>query len=217
MEHRLKFYTKGEELANVITHGVGTFLALVGLVLLILFSKNYGDPWYIASFTVYGISLVVLYTESTLYHGIKNIKIKSLFRIFDHSSIFLLIAGTYTPFTLTVLRGKVGWTIFITVWTLAVAGIIMKFFFVGRFKVLSTLMYIAMGWMIVFAIKPLMAVLPQYGLMLLFIGGILYTVGAVLYLFDKIPYNHAVWHIFVLAGSACHFFCILFYLFPKGV
>lgn len=217
MENRLKFYTRGEEIANVVTHGIGTLLAIAGLVLLILFSSSYGDDWYTVSYTVYGITLVVLYLESTLYHGITNKKIKALFRIFDHSSIFLLIAGTYTPFTLTVLRGKIGWTIFIIVWTLAITGIVLKFFFVGKFKVLSTIMYVVMGWMIIFAIKPLMAVVPHYGLVLLFAGGIFYTVGAVLYLLDKIPYNHAVWHMFVLGGSTCHFFCILFYLFPKVV
>lgn len=217
MEQKLKFYTKGEEIANAVTHGIGTLLAVAALVLLILYSKNYGDIWYIVSFTVYGISLVLLYLESTLYHSITNIKIKSLFRIFDHSSIFLLIAGTYTPFTLTVLRGKIGWTIFTIVWTLAAAGIVMKFFFVGRFKILSTIIYIVMGWIIIFAIKPLIAALPFYGVVLLFAGGILYTLGAVLYLVDKIPYNHAVWHLFVLAGSACHFFCILFFLFPSAV
>ncbi|MGE5627615.1 MAG: PAQR family membrane homeostasis protein TrhA [Solirubrobacterales bacterium] len=217
MENGLKFYTRGEEIANVVTHGIGTLFAIAGLVLLILFSSSYGDDWYTVSYTVYGITLVVLYLESTLYHGITNKKIKALFRIFDHSSIYLLIAGTYTPFTLTVLRGKIGWTIFITVWTLAIAGIVLKFFFVGKFKVLSTIMYVVMGWMIIFAIKPLMAVVPHYGLVLLFAGGIFYTVGAVLYLLDKIPYNHAVWHMFVLGGSTCHFFCILFYLFPKVV
>lgn len=215
LENKLKFYSKGEEIANAVTHGIGAALSVVGLVLLILFSKNYGDLWYIVSFTVYGISLVILYTESTLYHSITNKRMKYIFRIFDHCSIFLLIAGTYTPFTLTVLRGKIGWAIFISVWTLAIAGIIMKFFYVGKFKVLSTLIYIVMGWSIIFAIKPLMAALPQVGLVLLFTGGILYTLGAVLYLIDKVPYNHAVWHLFVLAGSACHFFCILFYLFPK--
>ena len=214
MEHNLKFYTKGEEIANAVTHGIGTLLAVAALILLVFYSKSYGDSWYVVSYTIYGISLVLLYLESTLYHSITNKKVKALFRIFDHSSIFLLIAGTYTPFTLTVLRGKIGWTIFITVWVMAVAGIIMKFFFVGRFKVLSTILYIIMGWMIIFAIKPLVAALPYYGVLLLFIGGILYTVGAGLYLIDKIPYNHAVWHLFVMGGSACHFFCILFYLFP---
>ena len=215
MENKLKFYTKGEEIANAVTHGIGALLSIAALVFLVLFSRNYGDSWYVVSYTIYGISLVILYLESTLYHSITNLKIKSLFRIFDHSSIFLLIAGTYTPFTLTVLRGKVGWSIFIIVWTLAVAGIVMKFFFVGRFNVLSTIFYIVMGWMIIFAIKPLMLALPYYGLVLLFAGGILYTLGAVLYLFDKIPYNHAVWHLFVIAGSTCHFFCILLYLFPQ--
>ncbi|WP_446897522.1 PAQR family membrane homeostasis protein TrhA [Clostridium sp. LBM24168] len=215
MEGDLKFYTRGEEIANAITHGIGTGLSVAALVLLIVFAENKGDKWYVLSYTIYGISLLILYLESTLYHSITNMKVKKLFRIFDHASIYLLIAGTYTPFTLTVLRPTVGWIIFGIVWTLAIAGIVMKVFWIGRFNVLSTLIYIGMGWIIIFVMKRLMMLLPTAGIVLLFAGGIIYTAGAVLYLIDRIPYNHAIWHLFVMGGSICHFLCILLYLFPN--
>lgn len=215
MEGNLKFYTKGEEIANAVTHGIGAGLSVAALVLLIVFAENRGDKWYVLSYTIYGVSLLLLYLGSTLYHSIANVKAKKLFRIFDHASIYILIAGTYTPFTLTVLRPTVGWIIFSIVWILAVAGIIMKVLFIGKFNVLSTIIYIGMGWIIIFAMKYLMALLPVNGIILLFAGGIIYTAGAVLYLFDKVPYNHAVWHVFVMGGSLCHFFCILLYLLPN--
>lgn len=214
LEGDLKFYTRGEEVANAVTHGIGAGLSVAALVLLIVFAENKGDKWYVLSYTIYGISLLLLYLESTLYHSITNMKVKKLFRIFDHASIYLLIAGTYTPFTLTVLRPTVGWIIFGIVWTLAIAGIIMKVFWIGRFNVISTLIYIGMGWIIIFAMKRLMMLLPTAGIVLLFAGGIIYTAGAVLYLIDRIPYNHAIWHLFVMGGSICHFLCILLYLFP---
>lgn len=216
MEGNLKFYTRKEEIANVITHGIGAILSIAALVLLIVFAEEKGDKWYVISYTIYGISLFMLYLESTLYHSITNMRVKKLFRIFDHSSIYLLIAGTYTPFTLTVLRPTIGWLIFGIIWGLALVGIIMKVFWIGKFNVLSTMIYIGMGWIIVFAMKTLVQLLPTSGIVLLFAGGIIYTLGAVLYLFDKIPYNHAIWHLFVIGGSACHFLCILLYLFPRG-
>lgn len=214
LEGDLKFYTRGEEVANAVTHGIGAGLSVAALVLLVVFAENKGDKWYVLSYTIYGVSLLLLYLESTLYHSITNMKVKKLFRIFDHASIYLLIAGTYTPFTLTVLRPTVGWIIFGIVWTLAIAGIIMKVFWIGRFNVISTLIYIGMGWIIIFAMKRLMMLLPTAGIVLLFAGGIIYTAGAVLYLIDRIPYNHAIWHLFVMGGSICHFLCILLYLFP---
>lgn len=215
MEGNLKFYTRNEEIANAITHGIGAGLSVVALVLLIVFSENRGDKWYVISYTIYGISLLMLYLESTLYHSITNMKVKKLFRIFDHASIYLLIAGTYTPFTLTVLRPTIGWTIFTIIWILAAVGIVMKVFWIGKFNILSTIIYIAMGWLIIFAMKRLMMLVPTAGIVLLFAGGIIYTAGAVLYLMDKIPYNHAIWHLFVMGGSICHFFCILLYLLPS--
>lgn len=206
------YYTKGEEIANAITHGVGALLAIAALVLLVVFSSKYGNVWYIVSYSIYGTMLVILYIASTLYHSLPGRNIKHLFQIFDHSSIYLLIAGTYTPYILTKLRNPLGWTIFGIVWGLAVIGIIMKTFWVTKYVGLSTIIYVIMGWLIIIDFKPLMHAMPHAGLILLIVGGILYTVGAVLFMFDNIPYNHAIWHIFVLAGSTCHFFSIIKYL-----
>lgn len=208
------YYTKGEEIANAVTHGIGALLAIAALILLIVFSSLYGDSWYIVSYTIFGVSLVILYSASTLYHSLPGRKVKDIFQIFDHSSIYILIAGTYTPFTLTVLRGPKGWIIFGLIWGLAVIGIVMKAFWVKKYVGFSTAVYIFMGWLIVFDLKPILIAMPHTGIVLLVLGGILYTLGAVLFMFDNIPYNHAVWHIFVLAGSTCHFFSML-YLLPR--
>ncbi|WP_186428957.1 hemolysin III family protein [Clostridium sp. BSD9I1] len=212
MEDQDNFYTFGEELANAITHGLGVLLSVAALVLLIVFAALYKDPWHVVSYTIFGVCMIILYLGSTLYHSIPNKKVKRIFRIFDHCSIFLLIAGTYTPFTLTILRGPLGWTIFGIVWGLAIVGIILKSFWVEKYELLSTSAYVGMGWIIVFAIKRLIILLPPTGLFLLVAGGVLYTLGAVLFMFHKIPYNHAIWHLFVLAGTTCHFFCVLLYL-----
>ena len=206
------FYSKGEEIANAVTHGIGTLLAISALVLLIVFSTHYGNTWYVVSYTIYGACLVLLYLFSTLYHSIINKRAKRVLRIFDHASIYILIAGTYTPFALTILRNHGGWIIFGVVWVAAVIGITIKVFFTGKFEVVSTIVYVVMGWLIVFYLKTLIANLPTAGVVLLVSGGIIYTLGAVLFLFDKIPYNHAIWHLFVLAGSTCHFLCILLYV-----
>ncbi|MDP4143768.1 MAG: hemolysin III family protein [Bacillota bacterium] len=210
-----KFYTKGEEIANAITHGIGEGLAITALVLLIVFAAKYGDAWYVVSYTIYGVCLMMLYLFSTLYHSIPNKKAKKVFRIFDHASIYLLIAGTYTPFALTVLRSHGGWIIFGVVWGATLVGIIQKIFWVGKHEKLSTMLYVIMGWIIVFDIKPLILAMPRAGVIFLIIGGVLYTLGSLLFLFDKIPFNHAIWHLFVLGGSVCHFFCILIYLLPN--
>lgn len=215
MDKDIDFYTRGEEIANAVTHGIGTLLAVAALVLLIVFATRYGDGWYITSYTIYGISMFILYLGSTLYHSIISKNAKKILRIFDHAAIYLLIAGTYTPFTLTILRGKTGWWIFGVIWTLAIVGILMKVFWVGKYEGISTMVYIIMGWLIIFAIRKLFILIPTQGIILLVAGGIIYTIGAVLFMFDKIPYNHAVWHLFVIGGSACHFFCILLYLFPN--
>jgi hemolysin III len=207
-------YTIGEEIANAVTHGIGTLLAIAALVLLVIFSSIYGNAWYVVSFSIYGSSLVILYTMSTIYHALPRGKAKDIFEIFDHSSIFLLIAGTYTPFELITLRGSVGWTLFGITWGMAIIGILFKVFFVKKFVVLSTLIYIIMGWMIVFAIKPLFEKLPIDGIVFLVIGGIFYTLGTVFYIRRKMKYHHAVWHLFVIGGSAMHFFAILFYVLP---
>ncbi|MEF9951877.1 MAG: hemolysin III family protein [Clostridium sp.] len=208
----LKFYTKGEEIANAITHGIGVVLSIAALVLLILCGIKYGDVWYIVSSIIYGVTLITLYLGSTLYHSIPSPKAKKVLRIVDHSSIFLLIAGTYTPFTLTVLRGPLGWTIFGVVWGCTIFGIVMKIFFLEKFEKVSTFMYVGMGWFIVIALKDIIVSLPIQGLVLLVLGGVFYTVGCIFYAKDKWPYNHAIWHLFVLAGSVFHFLAILLYV-----
>jgi hemolysin III len=206
-----------EERLNALTHGVGASLALIGLSVLVVSAYLYGGIWHIVSFSIYGTSLFLLYLASTLYHSFTNEKLKYLFKIFDHAAIYLLIAGTYTPFTLVLLHGTLGWSVFGVVWGLALIGIIFQVFFVKRFKILSTLCYLFMGWFIVICIKPLAATLPTMGLWWLIAGGLFYTVGAVFYLWKRLPYNHAIWHLFVIAGSACHFITVAYYILPFKV
>lgn len=206
-----------EEIMNAVTHGVGAIFALAGLITLVVSSYLHGTVWHIVSFSIYGTSLVLLYLASTLYHSFTSERLKHIFKIFDHAAIYLLIAGTYTPFTLVLLHGTLGWTVFGVVWSLACIGVILKVFFVKRFNVLSTLCYIAMGWFIVVFIKPLAAALPTAGLYWLIAGGLFYTVGAIFYLWRKLPYNHMVWHLFVIAGSAAHFITVFYYVLPVPV
>lgn len=203
------FYTMGEEIANAITHGIGVALAIAALVILIVFAARTGSAWYVVSYSIYGTCLVLLYLFSTLYHSIQNKKAKRVFRIFDHASIYILIAGTYTPFALTILRKHGGWIIFSVVWAAAIFGIILKVFYCGKFEKVSTLIYVIMGWMIIFYFKTILTVMPVPGIVLLVVGGVVYTLGSLLFLFDKIPYNHAIWHLFVMGGSICHFFAVL--------
>lgn len=203
------FYTKGEEIANAITHGVGAVLAVAALVLLVVFAALKGTVWHLISFTMFGITLVILYLESTLYHSITNKKVKRVFRKFDHMSIYLLISGTYTPFCLTILRGTIGYTIFGVVWTSTVLGIILKAFFTGKKDVLSTILYIVMGWLIVIAIKTIYLSMTYSGFILLVVGGVLYTLGTIFYASDKMKFNHGIWHLFVIGGSVCHFFSVM--------
>ncbi len=205
-------YTVGEEIANAVTHGIGVLLAIAALVLLVVFSSIHGNATAVVSFTVYGSTLVILYLMSTIYHSLPRGKAKDVFEILDHSSIFLLIAGTYTPFALVTLKGAKGWTIFGIIWGLAIAGIVMKVFLVKKFVILSTLMYILMGWMAIFILKDIMVSVPLNGVILLVLGGVAYTMGAFFYVWRKMPYNHAIWHLFVLAGSVFHFFTILLYV-----
>jgi len=202
-------FSKREEIANAITHGIGALLATAALVLLIVFSSLQGTAWHITSFTIFGAMLVVLYVMSTVYHSLTNIRAKKLFRKFDHMSIFLLIAGTYTPFCLTVLNGWLGWTLFGIVWTCAIAGILLKAFYTGRGELISTLLYILMGWIVVFVINPVYVYMSFEGFTFLVVGGAFYTLGAFFFLKDKIPYNHSIWHLFVLGGSIFHFFAVL--------
>jgi len=206
-----------EELINSITHGAGLALSVAGLVVLVTLAALKGTVWHIVSCSVYGTTLVLLYSASTLYHSMRSPRLKRFFRIIDHVSIYLLIAGTYTPFTLVNLRGGWGWTLFGLVWGLAALGILFKIFFVGRFPTASTAVYLLMGWLAVIAIKPLLTLVPSGGLLWLLAGGLAYSAGVVFYAWEKMPYNHAVWHVFVLTGSICHYFAVLFYVLPaKG-
>lgn len=204
--------TTGEEIANSITHGVGALLSIVGLVLLVVFASRYGDAWRVASLAVYGTTLVLLYTFSTLYHSFPWPRVKKIFRIFDHSSIFLLIAGTYTPVLLIAMRDRGGWWMFAIIWTMAVLGILHEIFFIGKFKFLPVIFYLTMGWTIVFAIKPLMEIVPKGFITWMIIGGAFYTVGVIFYILKIIKFHHMIWHFFVLAGSIAHFFGMLFYM-----
>lgn len=213
MSKKAVIYSPKEEKINIITHAIGIPLGIVFLVLLLIKAASYGTKPFI-SFGVFGLSFIVLYTASTLYHKARQPEMRSKLRIFDHAAIYLLIAGTYTPFSLITLEGKTGWIIFGTVWSFAFVGIILKLFFTGKYDILSTLMYVFMGWIIVFAIKPLMNNLSSDGLFWLFAGGVAYTVGAILYSIQKLPFNHAIFHVFVLAGSICHFISIYNYILP---
>jgi hemolysin III len=209
MEYSLK-----EEIANAISHGIGALLSIAALVLLIIYSVKYGDVWHIVSFSIFGSTLVLLYTFSTLLHSFQRGLVKNIFEILDHAVIYLLIAGTYTPFLLVTIRGALGWTIFGIVWGFAIVGIVLKIFFVKRFIFLSTLCYLLMGWLIIIAIKPLYLNLAFNGIAWLVVGGLLYTVGTIFYVWRRVPYHHAIWHTFVLAGSAAHFIAVLFYVLP---
>lgn len=211
---REKRYTLGEEIANSVTHGVGAALSVAGLSVLVTLANIYGDAWRVVSFSIYGATMILLYLASAFYHAFQNPKIKRIFRKLDHGAIFLLIAGTYTPYTLVTLRGAWGWTIFGVIWTLAAAGVILTGFLVKKVEWLSVVLYISMGWIVLAAFKPLLDNLPFAGIMWLLAGGLFYTVGTVAYIWEKIPFNHAIWHVFVLAGSACHYFGILFYVLP---
>ncbi|MBT1703377.1 PAQR family membrane homeostasis protein TrhA [Chryseosolibacter indicus] len=203
-----------EEIANAITHGIGAALAIAALVVLIVAASLCGTVWHIVGFSIYGAAMVILYFASTLYHSLTHLNAKSLFRKFDHMSIFLLIAGTYTPFCLTALPGWIGWTIFGITWACAVSGIVLKAFHTGKYERLSTFLYVVMGWLILPAIKPLYTAVNAQTFIFLMIGGVFYTAGTYFFLKDTIkPFYHSIWHLFVLAGSISHFFSV-FYLLP---
>lgn len=207
---KVKKMFDGEEIGNAISHGVGLGLSIAALVILIYVGVKYGDSRYVVSYSIYGSSLVILYLASTLYHSVPAGKVKDLFKIFDHSAIFLLIAGTYTPITLIALRGRLGTTLFVIVWTIAFLGIVFKMFFSKKYKKLSTMMYLLMGWLIIFAIKPLITNLNTISTIFLVSGGIVYSIGTIFYLWKKLKFNHLIWHFFVLGGSVCHFFMMYF-------
>jgi hemolysin III len=208
--------TVGEEIANAVTHGAGLALSIAGLVLMVWKAASAGDAWHIVSASVFGATLIIMYLASTLYHGVQHEKAKRALRLFDHSAIFLLIAGTYTPFTLVTLRGGVGWTLFGVVWGLGLAGIIYKLVARGDYKRqwISVSLYVGMGWAAIFAIKPLFDALPAAGLAWMIGGGVAYTGGVLFYALDHKRWFHPVWHLFVLAGSICHFFAVFGYVLP---
>jgi hemolysin III len=208
-------YTVEQERANGVTAGTGAVLAAAGTALLVTMACLKGTAWHIVSFSVYGGTLFLLYLISTLYHALPPSGAKRVFEVFDHSSIYLLIAGTYTPFMLVTLHGAWGWSLFGVVWGLGVIGILYKMFFTGRHRFFSTALYIGLGWMAVVAFKPLLAALPVGGVVLLVLGGVSYSFGTVFYHAKKPYYSHAVWHLFVLAGSLFHYFAILIYVLPE--
>ncbi len=203
-------YSNTEEKLNVISHGFGFVLSLIVFPFLIIKSFSFDGFWKPISFIIYGLSLIILYAASTFYHAAKNPKKRRKLNIFDHAAIYVLIAGSYSPFCLVGLDSNLGWYMFIFVWLFALIGIVLKLFFTGKFDKLSTAMYLLMGWQVVFFIKPLMASLTSEGLQFLFAGGIFYSVGAVLYSIKKMPYNHAIFHVFVLLGSLSHFIAIYY-------
>ncbi len=204
-----------EEILNSYTHGVGLALSIAGFVILLILAARYGTAWHIAGCVIYGSSLVCLYLASTLYHGIPLLRWKRILKIFDHSAIYLLIAGTYTPFLLVNLRGTWGWSLLGVIWGCAMAGITFKFWFVDDSKTLSTALYLAMGWLVLVAAKPLVAHVSVIGLRWLVAGGVLYTVGVVFYASRRVPYSHAVWHLFVMAGSVCHYLAVIYAVVPS--
>lgn len=207
-------YSRAEELANSIIHGIGIVFSIAGLAVLASFSSLFGNVWHIVSTSIYGATQILLYTTSTLYHSIPFERAKKVLRLLDHSAIFLLIAGTYTPFALVNLRGPWGWTLFGVVWGLAALGIALQSFLLKQRRWVNALPYIAMGWLIVVAVKPLLASVAPGGLLLLLGGGLAYMVGSVFYVAKRLKFNHAIWHGFVLLGSVLHFFAILFYVIP---
>ncbi|MCW8931026.1 MAG: hemolysin III family protein [Gammaproteobacteria bacterium] len=214
MQTDLKSYSVNEEIAHTVTHGIGIILSIVGLVILVTFSSLYGNAWHVVSTSIFGASLIILYTASTLYHGIPIPKAKAVLKQIDHSAIYLLIAGTYTPFLLVNLNGALGWSLFALVWTIAISGILLEVFRKDRFKKLSIALYLGLGWLVVAAIKPMLDSVEEGGLLLLLIGGLFYSLGVIFYVRKKMLYHHVIWHIFVMFGSIFHYFAVLFYVIP---
>jgi len=207
---------KAAQIANTLSPALGFLLSLPGLVALVIQAVRYGNAWHVVSCSIYGSSLVISYAAFTLYHLFKfHERWGKLFKILDHSTIYFLIAGTYTPFTLVYLRGHWGWTLFGAVWGLTVLGVLFKTFFVHRFKILAPILYLLMGWLLVFAIQPAVALIPRAGLQLLLAGGLFYSFGLIFYATKRLLFHHAIWHLFVLAGSACHYFAVFYYVIPR--
>lgn len=202
----------GEEIFNSITHGIGTLLSIAALVILVVIASVKGNAWHIVSFSIFGTTLVLLYLSSTLYHSFTKEKIKNLFARFDHAAIFLLIAGTYTPLLLTVIRGTLGWVLFGIIWGVAITGVVVRSIYLTKFRKLMVGVYVAMGWMFIFAVIPLINNLSGTSLTFLFLGGGFYSLGVIFYVWRNLKYGHGIWHLFVLAGSIMHFFSIIYIL-----
>lgn len=215
-ESQVSHFTIGEEIANSITHGIGLLLAICGAAILVVCANLWGNTWHIVTCSIFAATLVLLYLASTLYHGVQQPRAKMLLQLADHAAIFLLIAGTYTPFTLVNMRGPWGWTIFGIVWGLALLGIAFQAILLRRWAWGIVVLYVLMGWTIVIAFKPLFASVAIGGILLLALGGLAYTAGIAFYAWNRLPFNHAVWHLFVIAGSVFHFFAVLYYVIPIG-
>jgi len=213
-KYHLIAYSEEEELVNRLTHSLAAVVSLIGIVFLVIAASRTGDPYRIVSSIIFCSSLTIFYVISTLYHTIRSPKARYVFRVLDHAGIFLVIAGTYTPFTLVSLRESRGWILFGMVWGLAVIGAIFKSFMTHRLVFLAPVFYIALGWLIVVDLEGLLTLVPIKGVLWLVAGGLFYTVGIIFYAFDRIPYNHAIWHVFVIAGSLCHYLSILWYIVP---
>lgn len=208
-------YSEREELANMMTHALGLVLSIVGLVLMVTYAVRYGDPYRIVSVSIFGATLVIAYLASTLYHMWSEPNIKHVFRLFDHASIYLLIAGSYTPFTLVLIRGGWGWSLFGIVWGLAVFGIVFKLVSSQRFRNITVAIYLGMGWLGIVAAKPVASAMPPGCLVWVVLGGLMYTGGIAFYLWRKLPFHHAIWHLFVMAGSFSHFVAVYWYVLPR--
>ena len=206
--------TQVEEIVNSLLHLVGAALGIAALAILVVLSAEQRDTYKVVGCTIFGITLILMYSASALYHAVRKPFWKRIYKIVDHSAIYLLIAGTYTPILLVTLHGAWGWTLFGIIWGLALGGLIFKFFFTGRFEYASTIIYLGMGWLAIVAIKPIYHALPADGLAWLAAGGLSYTLGVVFYMWDRLHFGHAIWHLFVLGGSICHFFLILYYVVP---
>jgi hemolysin III len=216
MEAELHAASPRAELANSVTHGLGVALSILALVLLVVAAALRGTPRHVVGAAIFGTTLVLLYTMSTIYHALRSPRAKRVFKILDHSAIYLLIAGTYTPFCLTTLRGEWGWSMFGVTWGLAALGVAFKSVFTGRFEILSTSVYLAQGWIVMIAVVPLWRALPGPGMGWLMAGGAFYTLGVVFYAWHNLRFHHAVWHLFVLGGSLCHVMAVLGYVIPRA-
>jgi len=215
MARELSHPTLGEEIANSITHGIGALLSIAGMVVLVIVAAVRGTAWHIVGAAVFGGSLILLYLCSTLYHALPGKRVKRVFKILDHSAIYILIAGTYTPFAIISLRGSWGWSLLAIIWTLAITGVVFKSVLVHRLRRLSTVIYVLMGWLALVAIRPLLQVLPWHGFVWLLAGGLAYTAGVIFYS-SRYRYSHAIWHLFVLAGSVCHYCAVYLYVVPRA-